>query len=236
MTNDTLVVIPARGGSKGLPGKNIKPLGGKPLIHYSIELARKLFSDDSICVSTDSVQIKQIVEETGLPVPFLRPPELATDTAGTYEVLLHALEHYQKLGAWHKNLLLLQPTSPFRSVKDIVQMSKQFEEEEAEIIVSVGIAHHNPYFSLFEENEEGYLVKSKEGNFNRRQDCPPAFYYNGSAYLMKVMTLRQKPIAQFKKVRKYVMEEKYCLDIDTPLDWLICEALLEKGVYDNANN
>lgn len=237
LIKDILVVIPARGGSKGVPGKNIKPLAGKPLIHYSIESARKIFSDDSICISTDSLQIKQIVEETGLTVPFLRPAEMATDTTGTYEVLLHVIENYKSSNRQYKYLLLLQPTSPFRSVFDIQQMIELLQRDnEAEMIVSVGISHHNPYFSLFEENNNGYLVKCKEGNFYRRQDCPPAFYYNGSVYLMRIDSLTHKPISQFSKVKKYVMEEKYCIDIDTPLDWLICETLLDKGIYSDENN
>ena len=237
MIVDTLVVIPARGGSKGLPGKNIKRLGDKPLIWYSIETARQLTTDDHICVSTDSNDILIIAEKTGLKVPFLRPAHLAIDTAGSYEVLLHALDHYKKKGIVYNRIILLQPTSPFRKVSDLKNMIEIMDDgKEIEMVVSVGISHHNPYFSLFEENIEGYLVKSKKGNFATRQDCPTAYYYNGSAYLIKTEVLGQRSLANFEKIKKYVMEEKYCIDIDTPLDWLICEALLEKGVYRNAHN
>ena len=111
-----LVVIPARGGSKGVPRKNIKLLAGKPLIQYTIEAARALFADDIICVSTDDIEIKEVVESLGLQVPFLRPNDLASDTAGTYEVLLHALNHYETTGYYPDTLILLQATSPFRTV------------------------------------------------------------------------------------------------------------------------
>lgn len=108
---DILVVIPARGGSKGLPGKNIKNLCGKPLIAYSIDVARSITSDDNICVSTDDKKIIDAVENYGLLVPFVRPTELATDTATTNDVLLHALDFYEKRGK-HYSRLLAHPTNP----------------------------------------------------------------------------------------------------------------------------
>ena len=92
-----LVVIPARGGSKGVPNKNIKLLNGKPLIQYTIEAARKVFTDEQICISTDDLKIKEVVENIGLKVPFMRPAELATDTSGSYEVLLHTLSYYNSI-------------------------------------------------------------------------------------------------------------------------------------------
>ena len=235
MFTDTLVIIPARGGSKGIPGKNIRILGNKPLIHYSIDFARKLFEDKDICVSTDSEKIKQSAEQTGLKVPFLRPDHLATDTAGTYDVLIHALQFYEEKGKEFNKILLLQPTSPFRLEKYVKDIFEIYDNS-IDMVVSVGLSHHNPYFSLFEENANGYLVKSKEGNFNRRQDCPPVYYYNGSMYLINALSLKEKPLDRFEKVKKILMDEKYSLDIDTQLDWLICEALLEKGIYTNANS
>jgi CMP-N,N'-diacetyllegionaminic acid synthase len=230
MFSDTLVVIPAREGSKGIPHKNIKLLKGKPLIHYSIESARQFFADDDICVSTDGELTKSVAAQTGLQVPFLRPPSLATDTAGTYEVLLHALKFYEEKGKRYSKILLLQPTSPFRCTEHFTGIFNSFDEGD-EMAVSVGLSHHNPYFNLFEESAEGYLAKSKTGTFERRQDCPPAYFFNGSMYFIKTEALGQKPLSAFTKVRKYVMDEKYCIDIDTPMDWMICEALLEKGIY-----
>ena len=107
--DNILVVIPARGGSKGLPGKNIKDLCGKPLIGYSIDVARAITSDENICVSTDDQKIIDVVESYGLHVPFVRPAEFATDKAATNDVLLHAVDFYEKRGKHYDKLLLLQP-------------------------------------------------------------------------------------------------------------------------------
>src|SRR5215212_5770611 len=111
---DSLFVIPARGGSKGIPGKNIRLLDGKPLIQYTIEFARLFVPDGNICVTTDSPEIAECVSGLGYEIPFIRPAELATDTAGSREVLLHVLEHYENKEKYFDNLVLLQPTSPFR--------------------------------------------------------------------------------------------------------------------------
>src|SRR3989338_10314167 len=112
---DVLFVIPARGGSKGLPGKNIRPLCGKPLINYSVEVARQLVLDRQICVSTDSREVIEVVNKIGLEIPFIRPKELATDTASTISVLKHANSFYKEGGQIFKKVVLLQVTSPLRS-------------------------------------------------------------------------------------------------------------------------
>lgn len=222
-----LVVIPARGGSKGVPRKNIKLLGGKPLIQYTIEAARHVFPDEVICVSTDDKEIKGVVESLGLKVPFLRPSELATDQAGTYEVLIHAIEFYEKAGYYPDTLVLLQATSPFRTKKHIKEALELFDDT-CEMVVSVKETKANPYYTLREENEEGWLVASKQGNFNRRQDCPKVYELNGAFYVMSVEALRLKPINNFSKVKKYVMDEFCSLDIDSELDWEISETFISK--------
>lgn len=221
---NALVVIPARGGSKGVPGKNIKQLNGKPLIHYTIDAARKIFSDSQILVSTDSEEIKACAEETGLKVPFLRPAELATDTSGSYEVLLHAIDFYRQSGATADILVLLQPTSPFRTEKHIKEAMRLFSKD-VDMVVSVKETKSNPYYVLFEENEAGFLKKSKEGNFTRRQDCPRVWEYNGAIYVINVATLLDKTFAQFERVVKYEMGEKESHDIDDMMDWKIAEIL-----------
>jgi CMP-N,N'-diacetyllegionaminic acid synthase len=221
-----LIVIPARGGSKGIPRKNIKPLRGKPLIQYTVEAARKVFSDDIICVSTDDIEIKNVVESSGLKVPFVRPVELATDSAATYDVLLHALNFYEKIGYHADTLILLQPTSPFRTNKHIME-AIEHAPKECEMLVSVKETSSNPYYVLFEEDEKGYLHKSKPGNYTRRQDCPKVWEYNGAIYIIKVEALKQKSINQLTQVRKYVMDDLSSHDIDTILDWKIAEVIAE---------
>lgn len=221
-----LVIIPARGGSKGVPKKNIKLLNGKPLIYYTIEAARKLFADEDICISTDNEEIKQVVEKTGLKVPFLRPNELATDTAGTYEVLLHALNFYKNQGKEYQAIVLLQPTSPLRTEIHIQEAIDLFSKD-MDMVVSVKETESNPYYVLFEENEEGFLAKSKEGNFTRRQDCPKVWEYNGAIYVINIASLLVKKMNQFEKIRKYVMSEDSSVDIDNSLDWKVVELLLK---------
>ncbi|WP_268034980.1 acylneuraminate cytidylyltransferase family protein [Algoriphagus sp. PAP.12] len=222
-----LVVIPARGGSKGVPRKNIKLLGKKPLIQYTIEAAREVFPDSVICVSTDDIEIKEVVESIGLKVPFLRSSELATDTSGTHEVLIDALDFYEKSGYCPDSLILLQPTSPFRTEFHIKEALALFDDT-CDMLVSVKETKSNPYYILREENENGWLVKSKEGDFIRRQDCPKVYELNGAIYIIQVNALKSKAIQDFEKVRKFEMDEWSSLDIDDLMDFAIAEYILSQ--------
>ena len=221
-----LAVIPARGGSKGLPVKNIKKLNGEPLINYTIKAAREVFSDQQIIVSTDDEEIKKTAETTGLKVPFLRPAELATDNAGTQEVLLHSLEFSEDKGLNPEAIVLLQPTSPFRDAGHIKEALELYSSE-LDMLVSVKETGANPYYVLKEENEQGYLESSKPGNFTRRQDCPKVWELNGAIYIINVQSLKAGPINKFSKIKKYVMDEYSSIDIDNEIDWLVAEKLLE---------
>ena len=220
-----LVVIPARGGSKGVLKKNIKELDGKPLIQYTLEAARSVFNNDEICVSTDSLEIKNVVEDIGLKVPFLRPKSLATDNSSTYDVLLHALDYYNNLGYFPSIIVLLQVTSPFRTGKHIKEALALYKNN-LDMVVSVKETQSNPYYVLFEETKDGWLKKSKSSNFTRRQDCPKVWEYNGAIYVINTKTLIEKPLYLFEKVKKYEMDEESSLDIDTPLDWKIAKAVI----------
>lgn len=222
-----LVVIPARGGSKGVPGKNVKLLNGKPLIHYTIEAARKVFDDRYICVSTDSEKIKLVAEQTGLKVPFLRPEYLATDTANSRDVLLHALEQFIfKNNEEPDVIILLQPTSPFRNDKHITEALALYNAD-LDMVVSVKETKANPYYVLFEEGNDKFLKKSKESNAHRRQDVPKVWELNGAIYIINTETIKRLNIAAFKKVIKFEMDEQSSYDIDTMLDWTIAEALMK---------
>ena len=220
-----LVIIPARGGSKGIPHKNIKPLNGKPLIHYTIDEAREIVGDEDICVSTDDPEIIKCVENYGLKVPFVRPEELATDTAGTYEVLLHALNFYEKQGRHYDIVLLLQNTSPFRKAEHIKEALKLYNDD-VDMVVSVKECPANPYYCVFEENEEGFLHVCKgDGNIFRRQDAPKVYEFNGAIYIMNAEKLKTTHMHKMKKRVKYVMDEKSSFDLDTMTDWMIAEIL-----------
>ena len=223
-----LFVIPARGGSKGIPGKNIKLLGNKPLIHYSIEYARLFADDQDICVTTDSDEIATCALEIGYKCSFLRPNHLATDKAGSYEVVQHALSLFDNLGKPYDAVVLLQPTSPFREKQHLKEMLSLLSPKN-DMIVSVCEAKGNPYYNLFEENTEGYLKVSKgEGCFTRRQDVPPVYEYNGSIYVVSAESLRTKSaFRDFKAIKKYEMSEAYSIDLDTPTDWQRAEFFLK---------
>jgi len=223
-----LVIIPARGGSKGVPRKNIKLLGKKPLIQYTIEAARAVFPDETICISTDDIEIKTIVENLGLTVPFIRPPALATDNASTYDVLLHAMNFYIVNNYTPDIIVLLQATSPFRTKKHILEALSLFDES-YDMVVSVKETKSNPYYTLREENENGWLIKSKEGNFTRRQDCPKVYELNGAIYIINAKALKSTKLNQMKKVKKYLMDEISSTDIDTPEDFQYANFLIEQG-------
>ena len=219
-----LFLITARGGSKGIPGKNSKPFAGKPLLYYAIDTARELASDDDICLSTDADDIIRAAEAYGLHVPFKRPEHLATDQSGSYEVMLHALDFYRQQNRLYDTLVLLQPTSPFRTAQHVREALALYSND-LDMVVSVTESANNPYYNLFEENTDGYLNRSKESNFIRRQDCPAVYAYNGAVYVINVASLVQKPLSQFGKVKKYIMSAGDSVDLDTPLDWAFAEFL-----------
>lgn len=228
---DTLFLITARGGSKGVPGKNIKLLNGKPLIAYSIDVARKFVPDDCICVSTDDKEIIDTVEKYGLKVPFIRPSELAGDTSGSYEVMLHALQFYKDKNQLPKKLVLLQPTSPFRLAKHVKDALSIYHDD-TDAVLSVKITHSNPYQLMYIQNQEGYIEKLM-GNVqsDRRQDAPLVYELNGAIYVLNTQSLLKQKISEFKKVKPVIMPEINSVDIDTPLDWAWAEFLIEKKLF-----
>lgn len=232
MIKDILVLIPARGGSKGIPGKNIKPLNGKPLIYYTLDVVKGIFDEEDICVSTDDPKIIQVVEEYGFSVPFIRPDEISNDTATSLDVILHALQYYQSKGKSYKYTLLLQPTSPLRTRKQLIECLDRIHQEEFEMIVSVKKTDANPYYVLAEEDENGLLQISKKGSFTRRQDCPDVWEYNGAFYLINNEKLIEKNSLAALQKKKFVMDAIHSADIDTPLDWLITETILKNNLIE----
>lgn len=235
----TLFLIPARGGSKGIPKKNIKLLNGKPLIYYSIDVARQLTSDDLICVSTDDDEIIKVVENYGLTVPFKRPDELATDEADSYSMIRHTIEYFESIDKDLDVVVLLQPTSPFRKPEQVQEAINLFSPE-LDMVISCFETEANPYYLLFEENAEGFLMKSKElkvpifsglTNFVRRQQAPKVYQLNGAIYVLNVSSLKKfSSFNELKKKKKFMMDKVSSLDIDTPLDWTYAEFLIEKGI------
>lgn len=224
-----LVLIPARGGSKGIPGKNIKPLEGRPLIYYTLDAACDITESKNVCVSTDADDIIEKVIKYGLEVPFKRPAELATDSAGSNDVILHAIDFYEKNIFQIDRVILLQPTSPFRTGMHIKEALALYQDE-LDMVVSVKVTKANPYYSLFEENKFGFLTPSKPEQFKCRQDCPPVYELNGAIYIINVRSLKNGPISQFTRIRKYVMSEENSIDVDTNFDWFIAKAVASRNL------
>ena len=229
-----LYLIPARGGSVGIPRKNIKPLAGKPLIHYTIELARAFAPDPDICVSTDDAEIRDVARQTGLPIPFMRPASLSGNQAGMRGVMLHALDYYAAQGIHYEQVVLLQPTSPLRRTCHL-KTALSLWHHELDMVVSVQQSKSNPYFNLYEENPDGYLERSKVADFPSRQQCPPVYAYNGAIYIIRAASIRQHAMYDFRFIRKYVMDAESSLDIDTPLDWELAEILIANRQYETAD-
>jgi N-acylneuraminate cytidylyltransferase len=226
---EVLVVIPARKGSKGIPGKNKKLLNGKPLIAYTIEAALGIFEKEQICISTDDEDIVQLAESYGISVPFLRPEEISTDTAGSQEVLIHAYEFYREKGFDAAVVCLLQATSPFRTTKHISEATNAYSTD-CDMLVSVVESKANPYFNLMEENAKGFLSKSKIGDYKTRQEAPKVYELNGAIYFITIQSLLSQPISSFSKIRKYVMSTESSVDLDVPADWVYAEFLCNNGV------
>lgn len=225
--NSTLFIIPARGGSKGIPDKNILPLGGKPLICHSIDHARAFTSDDNICLSTDSEKIKEVAEEYGLHVPFLRPSDLATDTSPTRDTLLHAIKYYSEHGRRYERIVLLQPTSPLRLPEDI-RNALDLYTPETDMVVTVKPASANPYYDIFEEDVNGNLSISKgDGLYTRRQDAPRVWQYNGAVYVIRVSSLMAMEMGRFAVRKASPMPANRSIDIDSMADWELAEKILK---------
>ena len=183
-----LYVIPARGGSKGIPRKNIKLLNGKPLICYSIDVARQLTDDINICVSTDDDEIIKVVESYGMKVPFKRPNYLATDTATTNDVLLHAINFYETKDIFYDVLVLLQPTSPLRKALQVKEALNLYNDM-LDMVVSVKESHSPSVLCV--ENENGFLELCFNKSGLRRQDLPAFYEYNGAIYVINIEKLKK---------------------------------------------
>lgn len=219
-----LVIIPARKGSKGIPGKNKKILNGKPLIQYTIDVAKKIFPITSICISTNDLDIQQIGIENGLNIPDLRPDYLSNDTSSARDVILYeVLKAGRKIDA----IVYLQPTSPLRTTQNIQEAINLYDRDLMDMLVSVTNTKANPYFNLFEEDENENLVLSKMHKSKSRQEAPKVYQFNGAIYIINFQSITRSEIAEFKKIKKYVMSEENSIDIDEPMDWILAEILLQ---------
>lgn len=224
---DVIATICARGGSSGLPGKNTRPLLGKPLIVYSIEQALSCRQIDGVYVSTDSEAIAEIARAAGAQVPFLRPAELATASAPKVPVIRHLVEHVEGQGVRIDRIVDLDPTSPLRDVADIEQCIALLDER-TDVVITGYEAEKNPYFNMVERDAEGNyrLVKSVPGGVGSRQQAPVVYAMNASIYVWHRRSLDQGLWAG--RVKLHIMPRERSVDIDTPLDWELVEILMKR--------
>lgn len=226
-----LAVITARGGSKRLPGKNIRVLGGMPLIVWSIDVAKDIAQICDILVSTDDPAIASVCKAAGVLVPWLRPTDLATDTASSVDVVLHALDWYEAKNGVVDGVLLLQPTSPFRTKETLFKGIELFERHDHQPVLGISPTHLHPMWSL--KTEGDYLVPFMQdhGLGTRSQDLPPAYVVNGSFYLISPVQLRAcKSFVGVKAMPLLIKTPHEALDIDTEWDWVVAEAALTAGL------
>ena len=223
-------VIPARAGSKGVPGKNTRLLAGKPLIAYSIEHALKSRYIDRVIVSTDSDTIASVARQAGAEVPFLRPDVLASDTAGTIDVLVHAAEWLESDGYAFDLLVLLHATTPLRESDDVDACIDLIVSENADSVFTVTYAYRNPYFNMVELDDRGVPHLVREGLFSGRQQAPTVYDMNASVYVWWRDTLIDGRKVILPNSRVYVMPRDRSIDIDEELDFRIAEMLLGDAV------
>lgn len=220
-------VIPARGGSKGVPRKNIKQLAGKPLIAYTIEQALESQYIDRVIVSTEDMEIAEISKEYGAEVPFMRPDALSGDQVATVDVLIHAISWLEKEDKFNFDILvLLHTTTPLRAVEDIDACIEMLNDTKADNIFSVTEAHRNPYFNMVEITTNGKVQLSKEGSFSSRQSAPKVYDMNSSIYIWWKDVLKREMKIFLDNSKIYIMSKERSIDIDNELDFKMCQMLL----------
>jgi len=220
-----LVVIPARGGSKRIPKKNIKLLNNIPLIQYTIDAARNIFKDNVICVSTDDLEIIEFVESLGLKVPFIRPYEISNDSATSNDVLLHAVNYFKSKGYKPDVVILLQPTSPFRTSNHILEAIDLLDDA-CDSVFSVTKFDPNPLNLIFNENPNGFLKKNQFDTLSFNTEIKGYYKLNGAIYVYKSCLFDEFEVNEPSFTRKYLMSDYLSIDIDTEFDWAIAEGII----------
>lgn len=220
----------ARGGSKGLPGKNIRPLAGQPLIARAIAQAKAIRRIARVIVSTDSEQIAAVARAAGADVPFLRPAELAQDNSPEWLVWRHALNYLKEQDGVYPDALIVVPaTAPLRAVKDLEHCLDEFEKGDADVVITVTDAHRNPYFNMIKVLPDGTasIVITGDKSIIRRQDAPVVYDVTTVAYVVRPEFVMTRNGVFEGKVGYVHIPAERALDIDTPLDFKIAEYLVQ---------
>jgi len=230
------VLICARGGSKGLPGKNIKLLDGTPLIGWSINIAKELSGVLKTIVSTDSIEIAQVAKECGAEVPFMRPDYLAQDDSPEWLVWRHAINYMEENDSESLDAIIVLPvTAPLRSVEDVNACIDLFEKSEVDSIITVSEANRSPYFNMVVNDANDYtsLVIAPKNQITRRQDAPEVFDMTTVAYVVDVNFIKNYNGIFEGRVKSVTIPRERAIDIDSLMDFEIAECLLsQKGVVE----
>lgn len=224
-----VAIICARGGSKGVSKKNIRPLCGKPLLVHTIDVARKCHSIDRVVVSTEDPEIAEVARASGAEVPFLRPNELALDSAPKLPVIKHVVDYLESQEGYQPDIVVdLDPTSPLRTEADIEACIRMVRDEGADNVFSVTKAHRNPYFNMVEiVDGRVRLVKPLPQSVVRRQDAPEVYDMNASIYVWKREVLMNNDSLFLERTRIYEMPE-WAIDVDSETDFEFVEFILRK--------
>jgi len=232
MINKILTIIPAKIGSTRLPRKNILSLAGKPLLLWTVESAIKAKCCGEIMVSTESEEIANVAKAAGAKVPFMRPANLAKDPYGVVDVCLHVLQEYEKGGHFFDTLIILLPTSPFRTPQDIRNALTIFRDNKAKFLMSVSEFSHNPYGALKQIKQSSLIMEpcffAQIGK--KRHDLPKTFRANGAITIVDVNAFKREKTYYGFPLYTYIMPWQRSVDIDTKQDFLFAEFLIEKGV------
>jgi CMP-N,N'-diacetyllegionaminic acid synthase len=223
-----VAVIPARGGSKGVPGKNIREIAGKPLIAHSIGHAKASKKIGRVIVSSDDDKILKIAEEFGAET-LKRPSEFATDVAPSIVVYKHTLQMLEKEGSAPELIVALQPTSPIRDPEDIDRMVEKLIASDADCIMSVCELEH-PIEWAYEINREGFLEKVIKNWVSSRQAAPKRYRPNGSIFVMRAGLLKKGDMIVTEKTIPYIMPKERSIDIDDEFDFKVAELVMEHGL------
>jgi N-acylneuraminate cytidylyltransferase len=228
---DYLALIPARGGSKRLPRKNLLPLGGKPLINWTIEAALAAGCFSKVLVSTDCEKIAKVSRDAGAEAPFLRPKDLSGDFARSIDVLRHALRYCSEQGDKFPFVVFLQPTSPFRTAEDISNSVRLLESKAADGVISVTEVSEHPYLSnTLPDNLSMRDFLKAEIKETRTQDLPSYFKPNGAIYIGRVARLLEEDTFYLSdNIFAYLMPKQRSVDIDCEFDFKFAEFLLNSG-------
>ncbi len=223
-----VALICARGGSKGVPGKNIRPLGGRPLMAWAVDQALAVERIERVIVSTDSPEIADVARAAGADVPFLRPAELARDDSSEWLVWRHALDFMKARDGEYPDVLIVVPaTAPLRSVSDLERCLDEFALGGADIIITVSDAHRSPYFNMVKLGPDGAVSLVIPGaTIDRRQDVPVVYDMTTVAYVAKPETIMTRNGIFDARVRSVYVPAERALDIDTLLDFRIAECLM----------